>query len=63
MNKAERIDRKHELIARIARLRRQLQRPEMQKPRNQRQRQRLQQQLDALMAEEYRLRLQIDRSR
>ncbi len=64
MDKASLIARKHEVIAQIARVRRELER-ELQHPtkKNKRKRERLQRQLDALMAEEYRLRLQIDRSR
>ncbi len=64
MDKAALIARKHEVIAQIARTRRELERenPDASR-RTQRRRRQLQQRLEALMAEEYRLRLQIDRSR
>ncbi len=64
MDKAALIARKHEVIAQIARVRRELVR-EQQHPtkKNRRRRAQLQRQLEQLMAEEYRLRLQIDRSR
>ncbi len=64
MDKAALIARKHEVIAQIARVRRELER-ERQRPtsKNPRARERLERQLEALMAEEYRLRLQIDRTR
>ena len=57
MDKASLIARKQEVIAQKQRLLRQLQRPNMQTAH----RQRLQQQLQALMAEESRLRQKIDR--
>ena len=64
MDKAALIARKHEVIAQMARLRRQLGREDAAlSPRAQRRHQQMQRQLEALMAEEYRLRLQIDRSR
>ena len=64
MDKASLIARKHEVIARQARLRRELERENARaSKKNKRRRQQLQRELDALMAEEYRLRLQIDRSR
>ena len=63
MDKASLIARKHEVIAQIARVRRELER-ENQHPtrKNRRKRQQLERKLESLMAEEYRLRLQIDRS-
>ncbi len=63
MDKASLIARKHEVIAQIARARRELER-ENQHPtrKNRRKRQQLERKLESLMAEEYRLRLQIDRS-
>ncbi len=64
MDKASLIARKHEVIAQIARVRRELER-ENQHPtkKNKRKRAQLERRLEQLMAEEYRLRLQIDRSR
>jgi len=63
MDKASLIARKHEVIAQIARVRRELEREEIGNDKRRKQRrQQLQQRLDALMAEEYRLRLLIDRS-
>jgi len=63
MDKASLIARKHEVIAQIARVRRELEREEIgNDKRRKKRRQQLQQRLDALMAEEYRLRLLIDRS-
>jgi len=64
MDKASLIARKHEIIAQIARTRRELERENQQASKqNKRRRNQLQRQLDALMSEEYRLRLQIDRSK
>ncbi len=64
MDKASLIARKHEVIARQARIRRELERENANPTKkNRRRRNQLQRELDALMAEEYRLRLQIDRSR
>jgi hypothetical protein len=64
MDKASLIARKHEVIAQIARVRRELEREnQTASKRNKRRRSQLQRQLDALMSEEYRLRLQIDRSK
>jgi len=64
MDKASLIARKHEVIAQIARVRRELESENKRTTKkNKRRRIQLQQQLDALMSEEYRLRLQIDRSR
>ncbi|HIQ11699.1 MAG TPA: hypothetical protein EYH29_02385 [Caldilineales bacterium] len=64
MDKASLIARKHEVIAQIVRVRRELER-ERQHPsqKHKRKREQLERQLERLMAEEYRLRLQIDRSR
>ena len=64
MDKASLIARKHEVIAQIARVRRELERENQRASKqNKRRRSHLQRQLDALMSEEYRLRLQIDRSK
>ena len=64
MDKASLIARKHEVIARQARIRRELERENARaSKKNKRRRDQLQRELEALMAEEYRLRLQIDRSR
>ena len=64
MDKAALIARKHEIIARQARIRRELERENATPTKkNRHRRNQLQRELDALMAEEYRLRLQIDRSR
>ena len=64
MNKADLIARKHEVIAQIASVRRQLERENLHPTqKNSRKRQQLERKLESLMAEEYRLRLQIDRSR
>jgi len=64
MDKASLIARKHEVIAQIARVRRELARENLHPTKkNRRKRARLERQLEQLMAEEYRLRLQIDRSR
>jgi hypothetical protein len=64
MDKSALIARKHEVIARIARTRRELERENARASRkNKRRRELLQRQLDALMDEEHRLRLLIDRSR
>ncbi len=64
MDKAALIARKHEVIAQIARVRRELERERQHPPKkNKRKREQLERQLERLMAEEYRLRLQIDRSR
>lgn len=64
MNKTLLIARKHEVIAQIARVRRELEREKfVDSKRNRRRREQLQRELDSLMAEEYRLRLQIDRTR
>ena len=63
-DKASLIARKHEVIAQIARVRRELEREHRHPTRkNKRKRAQLERQLERLMAEEYRLRLQIDRSR
>ncbi|HHB89733.1 MAG TPA: hypothetical protein ENK60_00335 [Anaerolineae bacterium] len=63
-DKASLIARKHEVIAQIARVRRELERMRAHPtPKNKRKRERLERQLEQLMAEEYRLRLLIDRSR
>lgn len=62
--KAALIARKHDVIAQIERLRRQLASEEQRaSSANKKRRAQLQHQLERLMAEEYRLRLQIDRSR
>lgn len=64
MDKASLIARKHEIIAQIARTRRELEHENQRASKQNRQRRNhLQRQLDALMSEEYRLRLQIDRSK
>ena len=64
MDKASLIARKHEVIARIARVRRELERENARaSKKNKRRRNQLQRELESLMSEEYRLRIQIDRSR
>jgi len=64
MDKASLIARKHEVIAQIARVRRELERENARaSKKNRSRREQLQRRLESLMAEEYRLRLQIDRSR
>jgi len=64
MDKASLIARKHEVIAQIARVRRELERESARaSKKNKRRRERLQRELESLMSEEYRLRIQIDRSR
>ncbi len=64
MNKDALIARKHEVIAQIARIRRELEREQQGTTKaHRRQRERLERRLEQLMAEEYRLRLLIDRSR
>jgi phage shock protein A len=62
-DRTELIARKNEVQGKIARLRRQLEQLRQQdSPRQRRQIERLETQLEQLMAEEYRLRLAIDRS-
>lgn len=64
MPRLELIARKHEVIAQIQRARRELEREDWQDTRrHRRRRDALQRSLEALMAEEYRLRLAIDRSK
>ncbi len=64
MNRSILIDRKHQVIAEIRRTRGQLEAHRQRDDRrSQRQARKLENRLEQLMAEEYRLRLQIDRSR
>ncbi len=64
MSRSQLIERKHQIIAQIQRTRRELERLRLQADRrSQRRTQELEAQLAALMAEEYRLRIEIDRSR
>ncbi len=64
MDKTLLIARKHEVIARIARVRRELERENARaSKKNKQRREQLQRELELLMSEEYRLRIQIDRSR
>lgn len=63
MKRSQLIERKHQVIAQIQRTRRELERVRLQPDRrSQRRAQELAAQLEGLMAEEYRLRIQIDRS-
>lgn len=61
MNRSQLIDRKHEVIAEIQRTRRELER-ERGRPGSQSRTRQLEARLDALMAEESRLRREIDRA-
>lgn len=64
MNREQLISRKHEVIADIARTRRELEKEQQRATwRNHHRRMALERRLDALMAEEHRLRLEIDRTR
>ena len=64
MNRNQLIDRKHAVIAQIQRTRRELERVRLQPDsRSQRRSQALEAQLAELMAEEHRLRIEIDRSK
>jgi len=64
MNRSQLIDHKHAVIAQIQRTRRELERVRMQQDRrSQRRVQELEAQLAQLMAEEHRLRIEIDRTR
>ncbi len=64
MSRSQLIERKQQVIAEIQRARRELERVRMQPdPRSQRRAQELEAQLAGLMAEEHRLRLEIDRSK
>jgi hypothetical protein len=64
MSRSQLIERKHQVIAQIQRARRELERLRLQADRrSQRRAQELEAQLAALMAEEHRLRIEIDRSR
>ena len=64
MNRSQLIDRKHAVIAQIQRTRRELERVRLQQDRrSQRSAQQLEAQLEGLMAEEHRLRIEIDRTR
>ena len=62
MNRSQLIERKQQVIAQISQTRRELERERARQSGGRRVRE-LEQRLDALMAEEYRLRLEIDRSR
>lgn len=63
MKRSQLIERKHQVIAQIQRTRRELERVRLRPdPRSQRRVQELALQLEGLMAEEYRLRIEIDRS-
>lgn len=63
MNRSQLIERKQQVIAQIQRTRRDLERVRLQPDRgSQRRAQELAAQLEGLMAEEYRLRLEIDRA-
>lgn len=64
MNRSQLIDRKHAVIAQIQRTRRELERVRLQRDRrSQHSAQQLEAQLAQLMAEEHRLRIEIDRTR
>ena len=64
MKRSQLIERKHHVIAQIQRTRRELERMRLQGDRNsQRRVQELEAQLEGLMAEEHRLRIEIDRTR
>ncbi|MFZ2359735.1 MAG: hypothetical protein WA040_10370 [Anaerolineae bacterium] len=64
MNRSQLINRKHAVIAHIQHTRRELERARLQGDRrSQRRAQELEAQLAQLMAEEHRLRIQIDRTR
>lgn len=64
MNRSQLIDRKHAVIAQIQRTRRELERVRLQQDRrSQHSAQQLEAQLAQLMAEEHRLRIEIDRTR
>ncbi len=64
MQRSQLISRKHEVIAQIRRTRRELERETQPQDRSgRRRRQSLEQRLQSLMAEEYRLRLAIDRAK
>jgi hypothetical protein len=64
MNRGQLIERKHEVIARLQRTRRELERVRLQADsRSQRRALELEAQLAQLMAEEHQLRIEIDRSR
>jgi hypothetical protein len=64
MNRSQLIERKHQVIAQIQRVRREMERVRLQQDRrSQRRAQELEDQLAGLMAEEHRLRIEIDRTR
>ncbi|HSN78008.1 MAG TPA: hypothetical protein VL334_23275 [Anaerolineae bacterium] len=64
MQRSQLIERKHQVIAQIQRTRRELERVRLQSDRrSQRRAQELEAQLAQLMAEEHRLRIEIDRTR
>jgi hypothetical protein len=64
MSQSQLIERKHQVIAQIQRTRQELERVRLRDDRrSQRRVQELQVQLEALMAEEHRLRIEIDRTR
>ncbi|MCO6449654.1 MAG: hypothetical protein J5I90_02585 [Caldilineales bacterium] len=63
MNRSQLIDRKHAVIAEIRQTRSQLERERQRTPSDPGRIRSLDQRLQALMAEEYRLRLAIDRSK
>jgi len=64
MNRSQLIERKHQVIAQLQRTRRELERVRLQGDRSgQRRAQELEAQLGQLMAEEHRLRIEIDRTR
>jgi hypothetical protein len=64
MNRSQLIDRKHAVISQIQRTRRELERVRLQPDsRSLRRAQELEAQLEGLMAEEHRLRIEIDRTR
>lgn len=64
MNRGQLIERKHQVIAQIQRARRDLEQVRLRAdPRSQRRAQALEAQLEGLMAEEHRLRIEIDRTR
>ena len=64
MDRSQLIDRKHQVIAQIQQARRELEPLRMREDRRSRRRVRaLEERLDQLMAEEYRLRIEIDQAR